>query len=163
MSRSLFRMFCTERTRSSRCPPPWLSRMRSRVQGVARKSFTPARPGLAAPRSGRRDRALRWILSSGYYRNARKQSERGVPPDVHYVVARTTASDRNWNFGADPTSRRRSRNERRGFAGRLLHPTHLASFSSRQACRARRQVARQSSGRTNPKATPTVEPAAFRR
>jgi hypothetical protein len=27
-------------------------------------------------------RANRWILGSGYHRNARKQSERGVPPDV---------------------------------------------------------------------------------
>ena len=38
--------------------------------------------GSARPRSGRCDSAVRWILGSGYHRNARKQSERGVSPDL---------------------------------------------------------------------------------
>ena len=38
--------------------------------------------GSARPRGGRCDSAIRWILGSGCHRNARKQSERGVPPDV---------------------------------------------------------------------------------
>jgi hypothetical protein len=36
--------------------------------------------GPARPRSGCHDGAIFWILGSGYHRNARKQSERGVPP-----------------------------------------------------------------------------------
>jgi hypothetical protein len=38
--------------------------------------------GSARPRSGCREGAIRWILGSGYHRNARKQSERGVPQNV---------------------------------------------------------------------------------
>ena len=33
---------------------------------------------VAAPNDG----AIRWIFHSGYHRNVRKQSERGVPPNV---------------------------------------------------------------------------------
>jgi hypothetical protein len=40
----------------------------------------------ARPRSGFRDGAVRWILGSGYHRNARKQSERGVPSDLIETV-----------------------------------------------------------------------------
>jgi Protein of unknown function (DUF938) len=36
----------------------------------------------ARPRSGCRHCAIRWILGSGYHRNARKQSGRSVPPNV---------------------------------------------------------------------------------
>jgi Protein of unknown function (DUF938) len=43
--------------------------------------------GSARPRSGRCDGAIRWILGSGYHRNARKQSERCVPPNVIVSVA----------------------------------------------------------------------------
>jgi hypothetical protein len=39
------------------------------------------------PRSGCRDGAIRWILGFGYHRNARKQSERGVSPNVIVSVA----------------------------------------------------------------------------
>jgi hypothetical protein len=38
--------------------------------------------GSARPRGRRCDSAIRWILGSGCHRNARKQSERGVPPDL---------------------------------------------------------------------------------
>ena len=38
--------------------------------------------GFARPRSGRRDGPIRCILGSGYHRNARKQSERGVPASL---------------------------------------------------------------------------------
>jgi hypothetical protein len=40
------------------------------------------RTGSTRSRSGCRGGAIRWILGSGYHRNARKQSERGVPPNV---------------------------------------------------------------------------------
>jgi Protein of unknown function (DUF938) len=43
--------------------------------------------GSARPRSGRGDGAIRWVLGSGYPRSARKQSERGVPPNVIVSVA----------------------------------------------------------------------------
>jgi len=43
--------------------------------------------GSARTRSGRRDGAIRWILGSGYHRNARKQFERGVPSNVIVSVA----------------------------------------------------------------------------
>ena len=43
--------------------------------------------GSARPRSGCRDGAIRRILGSGYHRNARKQSERGVPSNVIVSVA----------------------------------------------------------------------------
>ena len=42
--------------------------------------------GSARPRSGRSDGAIRWILGSDYHRDARKQSERGVPPDLIETV-----------------------------------------------------------------------------
>ena len=38
--------------------------------------------GSARPRSGRCNSAVRWILGPHGHRNARKQSERGVSPDV---------------------------------------------------------------------------------
>ena len=43
--------------------------------------------GSARPRSGCRDGANRWMLGSSYHRNARKQSERGVPSNVTVSVA----------------------------------------------------------------------------
>jgi hypothetical protein len=44
--------------------------------------------GSARPRSGCGDGAIRWILGSGHHRNARKQSERSVPPNVTVSVHR---------------------------------------------------------------------------
>src|SRR3984957_14783311 len=52
------------------------------------------RKGSARPRSGRSDGAIRWILASGYHRDARKQSERGVPPDVIVTVRRRPTGER---------------------------------------------------------------------
>ena len=46
----------------------------------------------ARPRSGCRDGAIRWILGSGYHRNARKQSERSVPPNVIVSLRQRTAA-----------------------------------------------------------------------
>ena len=45
---------------------------------------SPSQPALGStrPRGGCRDGAIGWILGSGYHRNARKQSERGVRPGV---------------------------------------------------------------------------------
>ncbi len=50
--------------------------------------------GSARPRSGRNDRAIRRILCSDNYRDARKQSERGVPPDLIETVHQPQANDR---------------------------------------------------------------------
>jgi hypothetical protein len=50
----------------------------------------------ARPRSGRRDGALRRILSSGYRRNAGKQFERSVPPNV--IVSLRGRSPANGRF-----------------------------------------------------------------
>jgi hypothetical protein len=50
--------------------------------------------GSARPRRGSRDRALRWILGSGYHRNARKQSECSVPPKVIVSLCGRPASER---------------------------------------------------------------------
>jgi hypothetical protein len=57
--------------------------------------------GSARTPSGRRDGAICWILGSGYHRNARKQSERGVPASL--IVSRYSdraPSDRFRNSGA---------------------------------------------------------------
>ena len=51
--------------------------------------------GSARPRSGCRDGAIRWILGSGYHRNARKQSERGVPPNVIVSLRGRSATERS--------------------------------------------------------------------
>jgi hypothetical protein len=64
------------------------------------------------------------ILRSDYHRNARKQSERGVPPNVIVSLREKTRQRTatfgdmtgNSNFGADHNSRRRSGNKRRTFA-----------------------------------------------
>ena len=76
--------------------------------------------GSARPRSGCRDGAIRWILGSGYHRNARKQSERGVPPNVIVSLRGRPASERplfgickKLEFWRHHNSRRRSGNERR--------------------------------------------------
>jgi hypothetical protein len=71
-ARTLFSRSC-KAGRSNEAPdrPPSSNRSRTSTQPDL---------GSARPRSGCRDGAIRWILGSGYYRNARKQSERGVPP-----------------------------------------------------------------------------------
>ena len=46
--------------------------------------------GSARPRSGLGDGSIRWILGAGYQRNARKQSERGIPPNVIVSLRGTT-------------------------------------------------------------------------
>jgi hypothetical protein len=51
--------------------------------------------GSARPRSGCRDGAIRWILGSGYHRNARKQSERGVSPSLIVSLRGRPASERS--------------------------------------------------------------------
>jgi hypothetical protein len=58
-------------------------------QSSLRPEPSQSRPelGSARPRSGRGDGAIRWVLGSGYHRSARKQSERGVPPNVIVSVA----------------------------------------------------------------------------
>ena len=50
--------------------------------------------GSARPRSGHSDRAIRRILGSDNHRNARKQSERGVPPNLIETVQVTTPCER---------------------------------------------------------------------
>ena len=65
-----------------------------------------------------------WILSSGYHRYARKQSEHGVPANVIVSLRGRPASElpllgillRNSSFGADHDSQRCSGNKRRRFA-----------------------------------------------
>ena len=53
-------------------------------QPSVRLKRSPLQPdlGSARPRSGRRDRAIRRILGSDIHRDARKQSERRVPPHL---------------------------------------------------------------------------------
>jgi hypothetical protein len=51
--------------------------------------------GSTRSRSGRRDGAIRWILRSGYHRNACKQSERGVPPSLIASLRGRPASERS--------------------------------------------------------------------
>ena len=51
--------------------------------------------GSARSRSGRRDGAIRRIFSSGYHRNARKQSERGVSPSLIVSLRVGPASERS--------------------------------------------------------------------
>jgi hypothetical protein len=52
-------------------------------------------PGLgsARPRSGRSNRAIRWILGSDNRRDARKQPKRGVPPDLIEMVRSRAAGE----------------------------------------------------------------------
>ena len=45
------------------------------------------RPGVCQTSKRLRDGAIHWILGSGHHRNARKQSERSVPPNVIVSVA----------------------------------------------------------------------------
>jgi hypothetical protein len=51
------------------------------------------RLGSERPRSGRSDSAIRRILRSHNHRDARKQSERGVPPDLIDTVQEPQAND----------------------------------------------------------------------
>ena len=52
------------------------------------------RPGVCETSKSCRDGAIRWFLGPGYHRNARKQSERGVPPNVIVSLRGRPASER---------------------------------------------------------------------
>jgi hypothetical protein len=73
--------------------PLWSIHTRRARDGSEQPSIRPepsrSQPeaGSARPRSVCRYGAIRWILSSAYHRNARKQSERGVPSNVIVSVA----------------------------------------------------------------------------
>jgi hypothetical protein len=80
--------------------PLWSIQTRRVRNGPEQSSIRPEpsrsqpEPGSARPRSGRRDGAIRWFLGSGYHRNARKQSECGVPPKVIVSLCGRPASER---------------------------------------------------------------------
>ena len=58
------------------------SKPRRAIKPSTKPSQSQSELGSARPRSSFRDGAIQWILGSGYHRNARKQSERGVPSNV---------------------------------------------------------------------------------
>ena len=91
-------------------PRPYLRRRRftSRVHTYAKGSLplratkpstevSQSQPELGSTRSrsGRRDGAIRWILRSGYHRNACKQSERGVSESLIVSLRGRPASERS--------------------------------------------------------------------
>jgi hypothetical protein len=75
------------------------SRERSHAQcsfGKLDRAWQEQGRGSARSRSGCCDGAIRWILDPGYHRNARKQSERGVPPNV--IMSALTTRQRTAAF-----------------------------------------------------------------